>query len=99
MQAVETEPYYEFLENDRGEIMLTLAARDDDPAEAAMLFDGKDTAVLFRRKGVGVKLTGMPEGVIPALESAETMLVCEMEEDGAFRHVYNASVKKVKWIP
>lgn len=93
------EPYYDFLENDRGALMLVIEAKTGTPDRPRILFNGKDAAVFYRRPEEAVHLVEIPADVAGPLAKVGEILVSEMTEDGDYAAVYEVPVKCVQQLP
>lgn len=87
------EPYFDFIMNEAGELMMIMEARGEAPSPEAMLaFDGRELAYLFRDRSEIVKLTEIPEEVLGILKRIKKILVTEMDEADEVAHSYEAEV-------
>lgn len=95
------ESYFDVMENERGDVMLVLKGREAEPTEdARFFFDGKEAALLQRRKDEIVLLTAMPEDVIGLLSAKDGLLIVETDEDGEGpQHVYGLPIEIVDELP
>lgn len=90
---ITTEPYFDFIINKSGEMMLVLEGRQRPPHEdARLVFDGKESAALFRDQQETIYLTNMPKDVLKRLRKANNIIVAEMLLDGDIQQAYDVEV-------
>lgn len=86
---------YSILQNSKGEIMLMMDSREGEPENPRFIYDGTDTALLYRSQDSSVAFRHIDEGARKPLKEAKEILVVEIENDDVERE-YNAPVRLVK---
>lgn len=85
---------YTILQNENGEIMMMIDAREDEPDDPRFIYDGK-MALLFRNFDSNVLFRNMEPEAHEALEEATEILVVEVLNDDVARE-YVAPIRRVK---
>ncbi len=108
MEKVTAEPmYFRMIEED-GSLSFIIGPREGEPDSPRLLFDGKDTAVLYRRPGQAVALTKLDELAVSVLKAAKTASFVEPKRPAAstFKEAatsgqisYEVPVQVVKKLP
>ncbi len=94
---IEKQDFFEIIENKYGELAIFIDARDGQPSEPVLQFDGKKTALLKRDSHLAVKLDNInPETVEPLAES-EFVMIVELKGKMVER-VYGVPVENVEDI-
>ena len=103
--AVETESYYDILENSDGELLFCLKAREGSPERPQILYSGGDHALFYRTADQMIVLDYIHVDVRPALGKVASVLVAEFSDPteenpqkGIVRE-YTASVRHVSKLP
>lgn len=86
---------YSILQNKEGEIMLMMDSREGEPDNPRFIYDGTDTALLYRGQDSTVAFRHIDEGAREPLKSAKEILVVEIENDDVERE-YKVPVRIVK---
>ena len=86
---------YSILQNKKGEIMLMMSARNNEPISPRFIYDGKDMALLYRNKDSAVNFQNISEGAREALMNVSEILVVEEADDDVLRE-YMVPVRLVK---
>ena len=86
---------YSILQNDKGEIMLLMDSREGEPEDSRFIYDGTDTALLYRSDESSVAFRHIDEGARQPLKEAKEILVVEIENDDVERE-YMVPVRIVK---
>lgn len=86
---------YSILQNAKGEIMVMMDSREGEPENPRFIYDGKDTALLYRSSESSVAFRHIDEGAQEPLRSVKEVLIVEIEDDDVARE-YNAPVRMVK---
>lgn len=91
--AVIQEQEYDFLLNTDNELMLVFYGLDAEPEKPVLTLSGREYVLLTRRNDEPqIKMADIPDEIWKHLYPAEKVLVCEIDEDGEFKHVYDAAV-------
>ena len=103
--AVETEAYYDILENSDGELLFCLKAREGSPERTQILYNGEDHALFYRTADQMIVLDYIHVDVRDALNRVSSVLVAEFSDAtdenpqrGIVRE-YTASVRHVSKLP
>ena len=103
--AVETEAYYDILENSDGELLFCLKAREGSPERPQILYNGEDHALFYRTADQMIVLDHIHVDVRDALNRVSSVLVAEFSDAtdenpqrGIVRE-YTASVRHVSKLP
>ena len=86
---------YQILQDHDGDLVLILNPQPTDPKEPIFIYDGGDTALLFRDWDSNVRLNNISEEARPVLKDAEEIFVVEMKKDRIIRD-YMASIRLVR---
>ena len=86
---------YSIMQNKEGEIMLMMDAREGDPENPRFIYDGGDTALLYRSQESSVAFRNLGEGTREPLKSVNEILVVEILNDDVERE-YMVPVRIVK---
>lgn len=86
---------YQILQDHDGDLVLILNPQPTDPKEPIFIYDGGDTALLFRDWDSNVRLNNISESARPVLKAAEEIHVVELKRDDIVRD-YIASVRLVR---
>ncbi len=103
--TIETESYYDILENSDGELLFCLKARDGSPERPQILYSGEDHALFYRTAGQMIVLDYVHVDVREALNKVSSVLVAEFSdasEENPQRGIvreYTASVRHVSKLP
>lgn len=85
----------DIIQNGAGEIMFIINAKSEDPENPRIVYDGGDSALLYRSKESAVILTNINEDARSALIKVKEVLVVEIKDDDAYRE-YTVPMRKVK---
>lgn len=86
---------YSILQNAKGEIMIMMDSRVGGPENPRFIYDGSDTALLYRSQESSVAFRKIDEGARNPLKSVTEVLVVEIENDDVERE-YIVPVRLVK---
>ena len=87
------EEEYDFLLNTDDELMRGLYGRDTEPSAPTLFLRGRERALLTRSASEPqICLDDVPEEIWDHLYAVKKVLVCEIDEDGEFKHVYDVPV-------
>lgn len=75
---IEKQNFFEIIENKFGEIAIFIDAREGNPQEPVLQFDGKNSALLKRTSRLAVKLDGIDNDSREPLAEAEFVLIVEL---------------------
>ena len=76
---------FSVLQNDKGEIMLLMDAREGEPDDPRFIYDGSGTALLYRGQDSSIAFRNINEGAREPLKNAEEILVVEIVNDDVER--------------
>lgn len=94
-QEMEQESKYDILQNEAGEILIIINSRAGGPENPRFVYDGGETALLYRSKQTAVVFKKIAQGARIPLKSVSTMLIVEVENDDVARE-YEVPVRIVK---
>lgn len=86
---------YEILQNAAGEIMLIIHAREGEPDNPRIVYDGGDEALLYRNRESSIILEGIAEKAREPFLKVEQVLVVEVKNDDVARE-YKVPLRKIK---
>ena len=86
---------YQILQNKNGDLMLVIKQQMSDPEDPVFIYDGGDTALLFRNWDSSLRLNNLSEQVRPALQNADEIHVIEKQDDHVLRD-YIAPIRLVR---
>ena len=85
---------YQILQDHDGDLILIIESQTTDPDSPVFIYDGGDTALLFRNWGSNIRLNKISDEARPVLKDAEEIFIVEMQKDQIIRD-YMASVRIV----
>ena len=85
---------YQILQDHDGDLLLIIEPQTTDPDGPIFIYDGGDTALLFRDWDSNVRLNNISEEARPVLKDAEEIFVVEMKKDCIIRD-YMATIRLV----
>lgn len=95
VQEMEQESRYDILQNELGEILIIINSRAGGPENPRFVYDGGETALLYRTKDSAVIFKKVaPDARLP-LKSVASMLIVEVEGEDVARE-YVVPVRIVK---
>ena len=86
---------YSIKQSKEGDLLLIIEPQACDPDCPLFIYDGSDTALLFRDWGSTLRLGSLSEQARPALKNAEEIYVVEMQGDEIYRD-YFAPIRHVR---
>lgn len=86
---------YQILQDHDGDLVLILNPQPTDPNDPMFIYDGGDTALLFRDWDSNVRLNNISEEARPVLKDAEEIYVVEVQGDDISRD-YFAPIRIVR---
>lgn len=89
---IETEPAYDVLENERGDVMFMIGAWTVSPSVPRLVYDGRGQAILFRHPDQGLRFVGLPQPTRALLAESRLAYVLELSPRGAIRYSYRVPV-------
>lgn len=93
--AVIEEQEYDFLLNTAGELMLVFYGLDPQPENPTINMMSEGYVLLIRSpSSPQIRMDDIPQEIWVQLEKVKKVLVCEIDDDGEFKHVYDAIVVK-----
>lgn len=94
-QELDQESRYDILQNEAGEILIIINSRSGGPENPRFVYDGGDTALLYRTKERAVVFKGIAVSARIPLKSVSSMLIVEVENEDVERE-YVVPVRVVK---
>ncbi len=91
----EREEEYNILQNAAGEILILLTVRSGGPENPRLVYDGGNSALLYRSRESEVILDNINPAARMPLKSVDEVLVVELEEDEVARE-YMVPLRVVK---
>ena len=86
---------YQIYQHKDGGLLLVIEPQMSDPEDPMFIYDGGDTALLFRDWGSNIRLNNLSEPVRPVLQNADQIHVIEMQDDHILRD-YLAPIRLVR---
>lgn len=86
---------YQILQDHDGDLVLILNPQPMDPKEPIFIYDGGDTALLFRDWDSNVRLKNISEEARPILKDADDIYVVEIQDEEILRD-YMAPIRLVR---
>ncbi|MCK5296956.1 MAG: hypothetical protein KAJ75_08700 [Alphaproteobacteria bacterium] len=97
-RVIESEESYDILQNVHGAMMFSLKARDGEPENPKILYDGGEDALFYRTNGFSVKLDYVHPDARESLNKVDMVLVVEFNGNNIERE-YDVPVRHVKRLP
>lgn len=72
---------YDILQNEDGEILIIIDSRAGGPENPRFVYDGGETALLYRNKDIAVVFEKIAKDAHLPLKSVSNMLIVEVEND------------------
>lgn len=94
---MEKQDFFEIIENKYGELAIFIDARDGEPQEPVLQFDGKKTALLKRDERRSIILDNIDAETKGVLAESEVVMIGELHGDVVVR-VYAVPVENVEDI-
>lgn len=94
-EEVGTEGRYDILKNKDEEILIIINYRKSEPENPRLVYDGEDSALLYRNAKSAVLLDGINMNAREPLVSVDEVLIVEIQDDDAARE-YKVPVRHVK---
>ena len=86
---------YQIYQHKDGGLLLVIEPQMSDPEDPMFIYDGGDTALLFRDWGSNIRLNNLSESVRSVLQNADEIHVIEIQEDDILRD-YLAPIRLVR---
>ena len=86
---------YTILQDHEGDLVLMIEPQTSDPNEPMFIYDGGDTALLFRDWDSNLRLNNISEESRPILKDAEEIYVVEVQGEDIYRD-YFAPIRIVR---
>ena len=86
---------YDILQNAAGEILIIIKYHKGGPENPRLVYDGGDTALLYRSRESAVFLDGINDKARGPLKSVDEILMVEVEGDDVARE-YKVPVRVIK---
>ena len=94
---MEKQDFFEIIENKYGELAIFIDARDGEPQEPVLQFDGKKTALLKRDERRSIILDNVDAETKGVLAESEVVMIVELHGDVVVRG-YAVAVENVEDI-
>lgn len=94
---MEKQDFFEIIENKYGELAIFIDARDGEPKEPLLQFDGKKTALLKRDDRRSIILDNVDAETKGVLSEAEVVMIVELHGE-VVQRVYAVEVENVEDI-
>ncbi len=94
---MEKQDFFQVIENKYGELAIFIDARDGEPVEPVLEFDGKSTALLRRDSRRSIIMDGVDEETRGVLAESEVVMIIELKGEVVER-VYAVPVENVEDI-
>ena len=86
---------YDILQNAAGEILIIIKYHEGGPENPRLVYDGGDTALLYRSRESAVFLDGINDKARGPLKSVDEVLMVEVEGDDVARE-YKVPVRVIR---
>ena len=97
-KKTDQESFYEVHLNKYDELMISIRARENDPENPVLIYDGNNHALLYRTPQSSVLLDFIHPEVRPYLLNASQILIAETKNYQVVRE-YTVTCKRVKNLP
>ena len=94
---MEKQDFFEIIENKYGELAIFIDARDNEPYQPVLQFDGKKTALLKRDERRSIILDNIDSETKEVLAGSEVVMIVELHGEMVER-VYAVAVENVEDI-
>ena len=94
---MEKQDFFEIIEKKYGELAVFIDARDGNPSEPLLQFDGKKTALLIRDERRSIILDNIDQETCNVLAESEVVMIVELRAEMVER-VYAVPVENVEEI-
>jgi len=88
---------YQICQHKNGDLLLVIEPQMSDPEDPMFIYDGGDTALLFRNWDSNLRLNNLSEQTRSALQNADEILVIEKQDECVIR-TYIASIRFVRSV-
>lgn len=92
---IEKQDFYEIIENKFGELAIFIDARDKEPINPSLEYDGKNMALLKRDNKIAVKLENINKETGSVLAEQEFVMIVELDGETVNR-TYGVPVEVVE---
>lgn len=96
--TLETEDFYDIIENNDGELLFSIKARQGGPERPKVIYGGGEHALFYRSFDQTVILDYIHPEAREALRKVKSVLMVEFHGDAIIRE-YNVPVRQVKQLP
>ena len=86
---------YQICQHKNGDLMLVIKQQMSDPEDPVFIYDGGDTALLFRNWDSSLRFNNLSEQARSPLQNADEILVIEKQDECVIR-TYIASIRFVR---
>lgn len=98
VNTLETEDFYDIIENTDGELLFSIKARQGGPERPRVIYGGGEHALFYRSFDQTVIFDYIHPDIRGALRKVKSILVVEFHGDAIVRE-YNVAVRQVKQLP
>lgn len=95
---MDTETAFAVLRNDQGAIVLAMNAHSGVPESPRLLFDGVDSAMLYRSRGKTIRFSQIHRDVVDDIRQLDQLIVAEWDQHD-MKQAYQVPVKHVERLP
>ena len=95
IKEIDQESRYDILQNEAGDILIIINSRAGGPENPRFVYDGGETALLYRTKDCAVIFESIAKDARMPLKSVSSMLIVEVEKEDVARE-YEVPVRIVK---
>ncbi|MBR7158118.1 MAG: hypothetical protein IKD08_00340 [Alphaproteobacteria bacterium] len=96
--VLETEDFYDIVENPDGELLFCIKARQGGPERPKILYGGAEHALFYRSNDQTVVLDYVHPEVRESLRKVKSVLIVEFHGEAIIRE-YNVPVRQVAQLP
>ena len=86
---------YQICQHKNGDLLLVIEPQMSDPEDPMFIYDGGDTALLFRNWDSSLRLNNLSEQARPALQNTDEIHVIEKQDEHILRD-YIAPIRLVR---
>lgn len=79
---------YTILQDHEGDLVLVIEPQPSDPKNPMFIYDGGDTALLFRDWDSTIRINKISEDARPILQNAEDIFIVELQDEDILRDYY-----------
>lgn len=79
---------YTIFQDHEGDLVLVIEPQPSDPKKPMFIYDGGDTALLFRDWDSTIRINKISEDARPILQNAEDIFIVELQGEDILRDYY-----------